>query len=213
MLRGSFLPSLPQSTVPPADDLLHSHRCLYLSRTYALVEKFPSALSLNARAKLYARESRSSLASLDVDDEEPVQADFAADLLPLSPSTYSSLDTALDLDYAQASKGWFDLTGGVVLPTVGDEPEDLPLAELDLDGVAGISKGKGKKEEFYDVAFSYVVAFDLEAIARKAGLRGVVESREEEGGMEVEEGGEEGEKPEVKVEGKKGWGFGLFGRK
>ena len=50
----------------------------------------------------------------------------------------------------------------------GDEPEDLPLAELDL---AGVQRRVAKKAPFYDVAFSYVVAFDLEAIARKAGLR------------------------------------------
>ncbi|KAL8293159.1 hypothetical protein RQP46_000853 [Phenoliferia psychrophenolica] len=198
-------------------------RSMYLSRTYALIDEFPSSLSLSARGKLYAREARSTASTLDLpsasdspdDDEAP---DFAGELLPLSPAAFDALDAALGADYDRFSKRWCEASGGQV---GASEPEDLPLAELNLDGVLG--KKSAKKAAFYDVAFSYVVAFDLEAIARKAGLRGDVVEEEEktvavkekvQKKMQVEEESDAEEEEEEKpAQEKKGWGFGLFGRK
>lgn len=89
------------------------------------------------------------------------------------------------------------------------EPEDLPVEQLSLAN-AGVEK-KGKKPAFYDVAFNYVAAFDLEAIARRAAGE-VVEVQEVQEDVEMEEEEEfvEAVKPATPA---KGWGFGLFGRK
>lgn len=84
---------------------------------------------------------------------------------------------------------------------------------MDLDSPSG--RKKEKKLAFYDVAFNYVAGFDIDAIARKAGLAPelvqvvvpVVDEQEDE-----EDDDEEMEVKEEVVE-KKGWGFGLFGRK
>ena len=187
---------------------------MYLSRTYALIDEFPSSLSLNARAKLYAREARSTASTLDSDDpaENAEAPDFAGELLPLTPAAFVALDVHLATDYDRFTKCWGEATGG----RVDRDPENLSLAELNLDGSRG-TKAAAKKQPFYDVAFSYVVAFDMEAIARKAGLRGEVKPDVVEQvvpKMEVDDEEESGEEDEdAKPAEKKGWGFGLFGRK
>ncbi|KAK4704893.1 signal recognition particle subunit SRP68, partial [Phenoliferia sp. Uapishka_3] len=189
-----------------------------LSRTYVLLDEYPFSLSLNSRAKLYAREARSLASSLDLENsandfEEP---DFAGELLPLETPSFDALDASLFADYDLFSKRWCEVSGANVNAA---EPEDLSLAELNLDGLVNTVR-KTKKPEFYDVAYSYVVAFDMEALARKAGLRGaMVEEVEDIKKVEVEptannkmavDKAEEEEKPQQE---KKGWGFGLFGRK
>lgn len=107
----------------------------------------------------------------------------------------------------------------------GDVSEEIGMEGLSLQDekaleVVGSGAGteggkKSKKPIFYDVAFNYVVSFDLDAIARKAGLAAEevkdVEMVDREEADEEEEEEEEEEKKEV-VGAKKGWGFGLFGR-
>lgn len=191
---------------------------IYLARTYALVEQFPSSLSLNARGKLYARESRSMASSLDDEDEDNAEPDFIGDLISLTSTEFDALDAQLEADYIKTSKEWYAATGGNVGEDV--EPEDLPIADLSL--VGGAKEKKSKKPDFYDIAFNYVAAFDLEGIAKKAGLRGEVEEEVEvqKGGAKVESEEEEDDERMAEEQQttsepakKSGWGFGLFGRK
>ncbi|SCV71437.1 BQ2448_3025 [Microbotryum intermedium] len=208
---------------------VRASRCLYLSRTYALINEFASALALNARSKLYARQARSTLATLDGEDMEYVdEIDFIADSLPLHESDFTALDSSLNHDYDRFAKDWFNATGGRI-----HDPEDLPVAAMSLEASSGgaskMSKKrkipKKKKTPFYDVAFNYVTAYDMDEIARRAGLLGPVEEEvtspaadtmdedeDEDEELDEEEEEKEKEKPvEVK---KSGWSFGnLFGRR
>jgi len=91
------------------------------------------------------------------------------------------------------------------------------LAELTLDAGAG-EEGKGAGVAFYDVAFNYVAAFDVDAIARRA--RGEAEDEDRNEGEDEAEDDDVDDAPEEPAKGegeaaKKagGWGFGLFGRK
>lgn len=181
------------------------------------MEQFPSALSLNARAKLYARQARNMASSLDDDDQEDDEdagaasdVDFVGHLLPLASADFDELDRQLDADYLKISKEWYASTGGKVGEDL--EPEDLPVEDLSLRASApGKGKSKSKKPAFYDVAFNYVAGFDMEAIARKAGLRGDVVEEEQEAESEEDEPMQAEEEKPTPV--KSGWGFGLFGRK
>lgn len=110
----------------------------------------------------------------------------------------------------QLGKDWYDATGGKV--EEDDEVDELPVEDLSLSEQ---SKGKGKAQPpFYDVAYNYVVAFDMEAIAKKAGLRN--DQEEPEAKMHVEEVDERKREEEMKQQqstpSKRGWGFGFFGR-
>jgi len=187
-------------------------RAVYVSRAYALSKQFPSALALNSRARLYSRQSRSTALSLspdlDLSPEEDTEHDFVYDLLPLDQASYDRIDQQLEVDHEQFGKDWFEATGGKV--EGGDEVDELPVQELSLSE----AKSKSSKQPaFYDVAYNYVVAFDMEAIAKKAGLR------KEEGGEEAKkvqvEQTSEGEKKEDEqsTPSKRGWGFGFFGRR
>ncbi|KAM0753415.1 hypothetical protein T439DRAFT_322324 [Meredithblackwellia eburnea MCA 4105] len=186
-------------------------RCLHLSRTYALLSEFRSSLSLNARGKLYLRESRSALSTLSDNshDGEQEKEDFSSHLLPLDEDAFASLAADLEKDYEEISRAWFEATGGV-LENEADLP---PISSLSLEDVQ--KREKERRPKFYDIAYSYVVAFDMDKIARKAGLKaGEVEEKE----MEVDQGDEESEEeqeeqvqPQEQKRG--GWGFGLFGRK
>ena len=176
------------------------------------------------------------------DDDEP---DFVGDLLPLDTSDLDALDRELESDYVTISKAWYAATGGQVGEQDKDEvvePEDLPVDELSLAaggskktaGKDSKKKVKSKKPAFYDVAFNYVAGFDLDAIARKAGLQGAVaedepvkaanaKSQSAPAAMEVEEEEEEEQEesdeeeeeavPVQEAPKKGGWGFGLFGRR
>jgi signal recognition particle subunit SRP68 len=146
--------------------------------------------------------------SLDEDEDVDTSSDpdFVGDLLPLSTSDFDSIDRQLDADYIKTSKEWYAATGG----QVGDvEPEDLAVEELSLRPGGSAGK-KSKKPAFYDIAFNYVTAFDMEAVAQRAGLRGEVSEEKE-----VKEDVKMVEAPtEAKAApAKSGWGFGLFGRK
>lgn len=218
------------------------------------MERFPSSLALNARAKLYARQARNLASSTSVDLADDDEPDFVGDLLPLTPADMDALDRELESDYTTISKAWYAATGGHVGDEDEDvvEPDDLPVEALSL--AAGGKKGmdqnknknksqkKTKKPAFYDVAFNYVAGFDMDAIARRAGLQDAVEAeiqpqvdsvsgtgRKEQGdasAMEAEDAGDasdnneeededEDEEPVVQEAPKKsgGWGFGLFGRR
>ncbi|KDE09580.1 hypothetical protein MVLG_00475 [Microbotryum lychnidis-dioicae p1A1 Lamole] len=208
---------------------VRASRCLYLSRTYALINEFASALALNARAKLYAREARSTLSTLDDEDMDHVdEIDFLAESLPLRESHFAALDASLNQDYDRFANDWFNATGGRI-----HEPEDLPVGAMSLEASSGTASkalkkrkiSRKKKVPFYDIAFSYVTAYDMDEIARRAGLLGPVEEGvtsptadamdqgEAEEAEEEEEMEEEEEEKPVKAK-KSGWGFGsLFGRR
>ncbi|GAA5823759.1 hypothetical protein JCM11251_003282 [Rhodosporidiobolus azoricus] len=195
---------------------VRAERCKYLSRGYSLASSFPSSLSLNARAKLYLRQARSSASALASLDAEPFEGehDFVADVLALSEEDeaglFAQLEKELEEDYQEISKRWFESSGGE------------PMEEDDLSGVRDLSlsdKAKGKEKKkgpaFYDVAFNYVVGFDFDAIAEKAGLREGTAGKAAEEKMEVDEEEEEERTEELQQQDtpskKKGW-FGLFGR-
>jgi len=114
----------------------------------------------------------------------------------------------LEADYERLGKEWFEATGGNV--EEGEEADNLTVDELTLTEKG---KGKSKKPAFYDVAYNYVVAFDMEAIAKKAGLRGgeEAETMEVEEDSKVEE--KKAEEEQQSTPSKRGWGFGLFGRR
>ncbi|KAM0790647.1 hypothetical protein ACM66B_004507 [Microbotryomycetes sp. NB124-2] len=202
-------------------------RCMYLARSYALVEQHASALSLNSRGKIYSRQARHNATSVD-DAEDFDRTDFADDLLPLSDASFDKLDEQLESDNVSLSRGWFSATGGRVGNNL--EPEDLAVDELEIAPGPSTKPKTKKKPAFYDVAFNYVAAFDMEAIARRAGLKaGAVADEDEdefheaaeddEQAMDAEEEEyhsqeeEEEEQQQEQQPAKRGWGFGLFGRR
>ncbi|GAA6063103.1 hypothetical protein JCM10212_003301 [Sporobolomyces blumeae] len=206
-------------------EYVRAQRCLYQSRGYALAARYSSSLALNARAKIYSRQARSiaqTLSSeLDLDDDEDDSGrdpDFIADLLPLVPSAFDETDRQLEADHVCVSKEWFEATGGEPNDVGDDAADRLRVDALSLDPSSS-SSSKSKKPAFYDVAYNYVVAFDMEAIAKKAGLRGDVEEDVEE--VEEEAQSEEaspvvedkGEEEQQSTPSKRGWGFGFFGRR
>ncbi|BGP02174.1 signal recognition particle subunit SRP68 [Rhodotorula toruloides] len=212
------------STVESRIAFVRAQRCMYLSRGYGLASSFPSSLSLNARAKLYARQSRSTVQSLssafgtpDHDDEER-DHDFIVDQLPLDDESFDALDRELEADYDRISKEWFEATGGKVGENA-DEEDDVAAGVRDLS-LAGSAKDKQKRKAkvpFYDVAFNYVTAFDLDAMAVKAGLVAApAEAAATTAPAQVKDeakaavGAKEEEEPQPA---KRGWGFGLFGRR
>ena len=184
-------------------------RSLYQAKTYTLLDRHPSALTLISRGKLYSRGARSLASAFTPPDEDDDLApsasyDFSRDLLALSDKQINALDTDFLADESTTSREW-SLQRAAQIEQ--NDVEDLPIDELNLDGTTTTTK-KEKKLPFYDIAFSSIVAFDIEAIARMAGLRGEIAKevqKEEEVKMEIVE-----EKVPDKA---KGWGFGLFGRK
>ncbi|TKA52104.1 hypothetical protein B0A53_04764 [Rhodotorula sp. CCFEE 5036] len=215
---------------------IRAQRCQYLSRGYALASQFPSSLTLNSRAKLYARQARATAAALSESfdlptssaDDDETEHDFVADRLPLDASSFDALDADLEADYQRISREWFAATGGRV---GADEEEGLDIARLSLaDGGrprAVTSAEKKRKVPFFDVAYNYVTAFDMDALAVKAGLLiptepGVNSSQTvaQAAGEEDEEEEEDASSPPQQQQEeqqptptKRGWGFSLFGRK
>ncbi|GAA5961477.1 hypothetical protein JCM3765_003596 [Sporobolomyces pararoseus] len=201
-------------------EYIRAQRAVYVSRAYSLANQFSAALSLNSRAKLYSRQSRSTALSLspeldfapEGDEEGGGEHDFIYDLLPLDQASYDSIDRQLEADYEQIGKDWFEATGGKV--EGGDDVDDLPVEDLSL-----AEKGKGKEKAnkqpaFYDVAYNYVVAFDMEAIAKKAGLRKgeeEVETVAQSEKMQIEGSNSEKTEEAQSTPKKRGWGFGFFG--
>lgn len=140
------------------------------------------------------------------------------DLLPLDQASYDAIDQQLETDYEQVGKEWFEATGGNV---EGDDADELPVQDLSLSDSSEKGKGKAstKQPAFYDVAYNYVVAFDMEAIAKKAGLRKDTEDDTVTRPTEATEsdipgeGTVAGEENQSSTPSKRGWGFGLFGRR
>lgn len=194
---------------------------MYLSRGYALASSFPSSLSLNARAKLYARQSRSTVQSLSSafgipDEDEQRDHDFIADQLPLDDASFDALDRELEADYDRISKEWSEATGGKV-GEGADEEDDVAAGVRDLSLAEG-AKDKQKKRKakvpFYDVAFNYITAFDLDAIAVKAGLVAAPDQAETAPSAQAEQEDKAVQEEEQELQpAKRGWGFGLFGRR
>lgn len=210
------------------------HSCQYLSRGYALASQFPSSLTLNSRAKLYARQARATAAALSESfdlptssaDDDETEHDFVADRLPLDASSFDALDADLEADYQRISREWFAATGGRV---GADEEEGLDIARLSLadGGHPRATSEKKKKVPFFDVAYNYVTAFDMDALAVKAGLLiptepGVNSSQTvaQAASEEDEEEEQDASSPPQQLQEeqqptptKRGWGFSLFGRK
>lgn len=206
--------------------------CQYLSRGYALASQFASSLTLNARAKLYARQARSSAAAFSESFDLPTSAaesdsdqDYIADRLPLDSASFDSLDAELDSDHRAISQDWFAETGG----RVGTSEEQLDFSRLSLSGdaapPAATSASAKQKVPFFDVAYNYVTAFDMDAIAEKAGLRiptavpptasAAAPASVAAPAVTVEEtpAAEAPQQEQEATPTKRGWGFGLFGRR
>ncbi|POY72351.1 hypothetical protein BMF94_4653 [Rhodotorula taiwanensis] len=205
-------------------------RSQYLSRGYALAGEFPSSLALNAQAKLKARQARfnadATAGSADVQDsveDSAADHDYVADRLPLDSPSLDSLDAELEADYQKVSQEWFAATGG----KVEGRQDDLDLSKLSLSAdVSRTSKTTIPKVPFFDVAYNYVTAFDMDAIAEKAGLRiptqaaaaevptaaTITDEAQPVKQEVVEEQSMNGEQEAQPTPTKRGWGFGLFGR-
>ncbi|GAA5991718.1 hypothetical protein JCM10908_001108 [Rhodotorula pacifica] len=204
-------------------------RCQYLSRGYALASQFPSSLTLDARAKLYARQARATAAALSESFDLPTSAaddetehDFVADRLPLDPPSLDALDSDLDADYQRISRDWFTATGG----QVGADEEGLDIARLSLAEGSHQAPAPSKKVPFFDVAYNYVTEFDMNALAVKAGLRiptaptpsAPIATSSAKTAQVAEPAQDDATAPaaleeEQPTPTKRGWGFGLFGRR
>lgn len=165
------------------------------------------------------------LPTSSADDDDETEHDFVADRLPLDASSFDALDADLEADYQHISRDWFAATGG----QVGADEEGLDIARLSLaEGrPRAVTSEKKKKVPFFDVAYNYVTAFDMEALAVKAGLLiptepGVNSSQTvaQAAGEEDEEEEEDAASPPQQQQEeqqptptKRGWGFSLFGRK
>ncbi|TDL15845.1 hypothetical protein BD410DRAFT_795986 [Rickenella mellea] len=122
-----------------------TRRCIYLSRSYAAVKKYPEALSLTQRAQLYLREA-SSLHSADVDPITSGTPPFYS----LTTTTFSSLEESLTSDETQFKREWFAYNGGAT------------SAERD----------PSKKPLFFDIALNYV-QLDVDRLQERTGKRKV----------------------------------------
>ncbi|BGP50455.1 signal recognition particle subunit srp68 [Rhodotorula kratochvilovae] len=223
------------TTVEARIALVRAQRCKYLSQANALppslsrapaspaalTSAYGSALSLNARAKLYVREARHAAGTLAAlaspsaaeEDNDDAEEDLVAPALPLSEEAFAALERALEADEARLAPEWFDANGGAVSGELGVEG-----LSLDADEGEGEKDGK-RKVPFYDVAFNYVAAFDMDAIAARAGLSGAAgavagaaDAMEEVAQAAAAETDEQAEE-EAEKPAKRGWGFGLFGRR
>lgn len=163
-----------------------ARRSVYLARAYAMLYKYAEAMTLLTRGSLYAREAAS------------FHAPTSSSMLPALPLASKE---EMDREYAgtkkMIEKSWYD-----------SEHQLADLGDLSLATALGTeTEHKKKKEEFYDVAHSYVTSWDLDAIQRKAGVPSAVspqatteeEEEEEKEEMQVDE-------PAAK---KKGW-FGFL---
>ncbi|GAA5842003.1 hypothetical protein JCM9279_002753 [Rhodotorula babjevae] len=196
-----------------------------------LTTSYGSALSLLSRAKLYVREARhaaSALESLGANDGDEDE-DLVAPVLALDEGSFAALEQALEADERRLAREWFDAAGGRVPGAEGadgdDEDDELDLGELSLAEGDKAQQQQRPKVPFYDVAFNYVTAFDMDAIAARAGLGGAgagaavragetaaaaptqAAPADDDDDEEEEEVEQQQEKPA-----KRGWGFGLFGR-
>ncbi|GAA6005102.1 uncharacterized protein JCM10292_005567 [Rhodotorula paludigena] len=207
--------------------LVRAHRCKFLSRAYALASSFPSSLSLLSRAKLYVREARQvaqtlaeAFAPSASDEHDDGEEDLVDPVLPLEEHTFAALEAELDADEKQVGDAWFDTTGG---EPAASSSVDVGALSLDEPEQGQEEKKKERKVPFYDVAYNYVAAFDLDAIAARAGLassdsaNAVAAATAAAGAageaMQQDDEAEEEEEKEEPQPAKRGWGFGLFGRR
>src|SRR5260370_35369767 len=102
---------------------------LYLSRTYAIANKFDETLALMAKARIYLREARSNLASANGSPED--------NFYPVTLEDVTSLESILADDELHTKKEWFAHNGGRI-PSL--ETENVPH----------------RKPLFFDVAFNYI---------------------------------------------------------
>jgi len=198
-----------------------------------LTTSYGSALSLLSRAKLYVREARHAASALESrgahDDAD--EEDLVVPVLALDEQSFAALEQALEGDERRLAREWFDAAGGRVSGAEGEEDEDeeLDLAELSLaDGEKAQQQQQQQaappKVPFYDVAFNYVTAFDMDAIAARAGLGGAGAGAAVRAGessapastkaaaADEESDDEEEVEQQQEKPAKRGWGFGLFGR-
>ena len=72
---------------------------LYLSRTYAIANKFAETLALMAKARIYLREARSNLASANGSPED--------NFYPVTLEDVTSVESILADDELHTKKEWF----------------------------------------------------------------------------------------------------------
>lgn len=172
-----------------------------LGRTLALGGRWRDALVVLEGGRMYSRRGRALVDHMD-DAEMETEPGGLASLIGAGSDKFELLEEELSELEERFKKAWSASMGASIEAVEGM-------------GMEGLQLGEQQKEEpkikVYDVAFSFVTAFDLEGIARAA----AGEVREvEDVAMQVEEDEAPVEQEEIKVEtpSKKGWGFGLFSR-
>src|SRR5260370_31095152 len=108
---------------------MRARSALYLSRSYAIANKFAETLALMAKVQIYLRETRSNVASADESPEDNFYSVTLDDV--------TSLESILADDELHTKKEWFAHNGGRI-PSL--ETENVPH----------------RKPLFFDVAFNYI---------------------------------------------------------
>ena len=162
-------------------------RCLYVGQTYALVDKYPEALSLFQRASLYIRQLRSSAVPLSnlveaTPDTPAAKHHRGVTALLIPDASVAALEAQLNEAEHRARKDWFLFqhasTSAVAESgaTAADEQGqgqgqglDSAVKGLVLNGQPGARRSKKRTGPlFFDVAFNYVAGIDLDVLDRAA---------------------------------------------
>lgn len=162
-----------------------ARRCLYLGETYAMLDKYPEALTLIQRGNIYVRQSQTFMASVDGQSLE--QLGNLGDL----PSVKSAvvdlpvLQNLLERTEARASRDWYAYT---LQPIKIDDSIVASDASLGI-GVESMSLNKeltGRRSRkaakigpvFFDVAFSYIATVHTDEQAAQLPKESVVEQEQ-----------------------------------
>ena len=190
-MRAFFVTAVLEKSPTDAQNApsLVAFRCLYVGQTYALVDKYPEALSLFQRASLYIRQLRSSsvlLADLsEATPETPAAAKHhrGVTTLLIPDAAVASLEEQLGAAEHRARKDWFlfqhastsavaTAERGAIADDEQDEGQGLDSAvkSLALNGQqSGAQRSKKRTGPlFFDVAFNYVAGIDLDVLDRAA---------------------------------------------
>ncbi|KAG6902976.1 hypothetical protein C0995_008549 [Termitomyces sp. Mi166 len=120
-----------------------ARRCLFLSRCYAPVKKYPEALTLIQHANIHIRET---LSSLSLSASDPIKTNKPA-YFPLDPTNLKDLEAELSADSHAFKRAWFTYNGGAV-KEVDEQKFEKPL--------------------FFNIALNYV-ELDMDRLAARAG--------------------------------------------
>ena len=131
-------------------------RCYYLAQTYALLEKYPEALTLFQRASLYLRQ---------VHSHDPGASDTPIDAsikhLLVAATAEADFRERLAQAEDRVRKDWFIYQYSQ--DAKAKEGLDSAISRMDIDEPVSLPK-KSKKAGplFFDVAFNYVAGIDID---------------------------------------------------